>query len=188
MSATPAHARTHGGDMRTHTPCVRVCACLARDVRAMPIKIINVSKGNSKGASMMADEWLDKVRRYTTVDEVTIRPNPRKAQSVEVQKTGEGEKVLKALDPRDWVVLLDERGRDVSSEDFAKMIAAAGDRGTPLAFLIGGPFGHAEEVRARGSESVRLSRCVLNHQVAHVVLLEQLYRGWTILRGEPYHH
>jgi rRNA large subunit m3Psi methyltransferase RlmH len=52
----------------------------------------------------------------------------------------------------------------------------------------GGPFGHAKEVRQRADDQIRLSSMVLNHQVAHVVLLEQLYRAWTILRGEPYHH
>lgn len=100
-----------------------------------------------------------------------------------------GEKVLQALAPGDFVVLLDERGRDVSSEQIARLIAQAGDQSVPaLAFCIGGPFGHADAVRARANDTIKLSSCVLNHQVAYVVLLEQLYRGWTILRGQPYHH
>lgn len=87
------------------------------------------------------------------------------------------------------MVLLDERGRDLSSPDLAKLLAQASDQGWPqLVFCIGGPFGHSQEVRARADDQVRLSTMVLNHQVAHVVLLEQLYRAWTILRGEPYHH
>jgi 23S rRNA (pseudouridine1915-N3)-methyltransferase len=105
------------------------------------------------------------IRRYTVVQEVQIKPNPKKASSVEVQKQAEGEKVLKALDSRDWVVLMDERGKNLTSEDLAQLIATAGDKGTPLAFCIGGPFGHSDEVRGRSNESVRLSNMVLNHQV-----------------------
>lgn len=96
--------------------------------------------------------------------------------------------VLKTLSPGERVVLLDERGRDVSSEDIARLIAAAGDSGAPLAFVVGGPYGHGAAVMARADDTLRLSSCVLNHQVAYVVLAEQLYRGWSILRGEPYHH
>lgn len=97
-------------------------------------------------------------------------------------------KVLKALSPGERVVLLDERGRAATSEDIARLISHAGDNGTPLAFVVGGPFGHGQAVVDRADDSVRLSSMVLNHQVAYVVLLEQLYRGWTIIKGEPYHH
>lgn len=96
--------------------------------------------------------------------------------------------VLKSISPDEKVVLLDERGRDASSEDIARLIALAGDNGTPLVFIVGGPFGHGPAVVERADDTIRLSRMVLNHQVAYVVLVEQLYRGWTIIRGEPYHH
>jgi 23S rRNA (pseudouridine1915-N3)-methyltransferase len=96
--------------------------------------------------------------------------------------------VLKAISPGERVVLLDERGRDASSEDVARLLIKASDDGTPLCFVIGGPFGHGAAVMQRGDESIRLSRMVLNHSVAYVVLVEQLYRAWTIVRGEPYHH
>lgn len=161
---------------------------LKRDVRPVPIKLITVSKGNSPGAVMMASEWLEKLARYTQVSEVQIKPNPKKTTIVELQKEAEGDKVVKAIDSRDWVVLCDERGRAVTSEDLAVMIGRAGDEGRPLSFVIGGPFGHGPAVVGRSNEMIRLSNCVLNHQVAQVVLVEQLYRAWTILRGEPYHH
>ncbi len=86
-------------------------------------------------------------------------------------------------------MLLCERGRDVSSEDVAALLAAAGEAAPPaLVFAIGGPFGHGPAVRARADDSIRLSRLVLNHQVARLVLCEQLYRAWSILKGENYHH
>lgn len=85
-------------------------------------------------------------------------------------------------------MILDERGKAATSEDVARLISQAGDNGTPLAFVVGGPFGHGQAVFDRAHDSIRLSNMVLNHQVAYVVLVEQLYRGWTIIKGEPYHH
>ncbi|KAL4430881.1 hypothetical protein ABPG75_006137 [Micractinium tetrahymenae] len=138
---------------------------------------------------MMASEWVDKLKRYTNLTEVQIKPNPKNAKDTAVAVQHEGERVLRALQPADRVVLLDERGRDVSSEELAALLAQASNQSWPsLVFCIGGPFGHAPAVRQRGDDTIRLSKMVLNHQVAHVVLLEQLYRAWTILRGEPYHH
>jgi len=65
----------------------------------------------------------------------------------------------------------------------------AGDASSKaIVFCIGGPYGHTDAMRGRANEVIRLSDCVLNHQVARVVLLEQIYRGWTIIRNEPYHH
>mmetsp|Transcript_4901 Transcript_4901/g.17786 ORF Transcript_4901/g.17786 Transcript_4901/m.17786 type:complete len:89 (+) Transcript_4901:803-1069(+) len=81
-----------------------------------------------------------------------------------------------------------DRGKEVSSEGLAELIRSAGERGVNMAFLIGGPFGHSEAVHQRANASIRLSKMVLNHDVARIVLVEQLYRAWTILKGEPYHH
>ena len=84
---------------------------------------------------------------------------------------------------------MDERGKDMKSEDLANLISDAGDRGAGgIVFAVGGPFGHGEQVRQRADVSIRLSSMVLNHQIARLVLIEQAYRAWTILKGEPYHH
>jgi 23S rRNA (pseudouridine1915-N3)-methyltransferase len=86
-------------------------------------------------------------------------------------------------------VLLCERGRDVSTADVVSLLTAAGEAApAALVFAIGGPFGHGPAVRARADDAIRVSSLVLNHQVARLVLAEQLYRAWTILKGEPYHH
>ena len=165
-------------------------ASLARSVRPVPLKIIAVTKGTSSRAGQLhADEWAAKLRRYCPVVELAVKPNPLNAKDPTVAKQHEGERVMKALAPGERLIVLDERGRDVSSEDVARLLAAAGDDGCAgLAFAIGGPHGHAPAVRERADDVVRLSSCVLNHSVARLVLLEQLFRGWTILRGEPYHH
>ena len=169
----------------------RACmASMARAVRPIPLKLISVAKGtSSKGASLCGDEWAEKLRRYTQLTEIQIKPNPMNAKDTSIAKVHEGERVLKAVGPSERLIVLDERGRDLKSEDFAKILGQASDEGWPaVIFAIGGPYGHAPEVRQRADDVVRLSSCVLNHSVARIVLLEQLYRGWTILRGEPYHH
>jgi len=118
-----------------------------------------------------------------------VRTNPKKAATPDAQREGEAERVLKCVAPGEHLVLLCERGREVSSEGVAKLIASAGDAGKPgLVFALGGPFGHGDAVRGRADDAVCLSKLVMNHAVARVVLLEQLYRAFTILRGEPYHH
>jgi 23S rRNA (pseudouridine1915-N3)-methyltransferase len=132
-----------------------------------------------------------RLRRYVAVEEVVVKPNPRgaAADDAEAQKAAEGERVVRSVGPRDRLVLLCERGREVSSADVARLLSDAGEANpSALVFAIGGPFGHGAAVRERANDSIRLSAMVLNHQVARLVLAEALYRGWTILRGEPYHH
>ncbi|CAN4105210.1 unnamed protein product [Withania somnifera] len=91
--------------------------------------------------------------------------------------------------PDEWVVMLDERGHDVGSEQMASLIGDAGNKGaSSLFFCIGGPYGHGRQLRESANISVKLSSLVLNHEIALVVLIELLYRGWTILKGQKYHH
>lgn len=123
------------------------------------------------------------------MDELVIRPNPRGAKDTRIAVEDEGKRVLAGLPAGAHVVLLDERGKALTSPDLAKLLTRVSESGAPsLTFLIGGPHGHSAFVRHRAQETIRLSDMVLNHQVAHIVLLEQLYRAWTILRGVPYHH
>ncbi|KAK9798547.1 hypothetical protein WJX73_001740 [Symbiochloris irregularis] len=160
-----------------------------RPVKPVPTRIVTVAKGNSRGAQLMAGEWEEKIQRYVSLTTSQIKPNPNKSGKPEVAMDAEGQKVLKLIKAHDRVVALDERGRKVTSHQIAEVIAEAGDRNcSQLVFCIGGPYGHSQAVRERADDIISLSPLVLNHQVAHIVLLEQLYRGWTILRGEPYHH
>ncbi|EIE18714.1 DUF163-domain-containing protein, partial [Coccomyxa subellipsoidea C-169] len=160
-----------------------------RAVRPVPVKIVTISKNNSAGAELLAGEWMQKLQRYTEASEMVIRPNPKKSSEPTVAMQAEGEKVLKAIRPQDRVIVLDERGKEATSEQFASILAEAGDEGVgAVVFCIGGPYGHSDAVRKRAYSMLSLSKCVLNHQIARLVLLEQLYRGWTIIKGEPYHH
>ena len=161
----------------------------ARAARALPIKLVMVSKGGGKAMDSACKEWSDKLSRYAPFAEIVVKTNPKNAKDPKAQMEAEGERVMKHIDARDYVVLMDERGKGITSEAMAKLLADAGDAGHGgIVFAVGGPFGHGSDVASRADAKVRLSSMVMNHQVARIVLLEQLYRAWTILRGEPYHH
>lgn len=162
-------------------------------VRPVPITVLTVTSNQKKDPAVVyANEWLDKLSRYVKVEQVTVRPNPTGVKDPELAKAEESKRVLATLQKSSssvYTVCLDERGKDATSESLADMLELASASGcTSVHFLIGGPFGWTDEVRRASNETIRLSRCVLNHAVAHVVLSEQLYRAWTILKGEPYHH
>lgn len=99
------------------------------------------------------------------------------------------ERVLTRLGPRARLIVLDERGQDLSSEGLAQWIEDAAQQSvTDLVFAIGGPYGHPPEVKERAWKTLRLSSMVLAHAVARVVLVEQIYRACSIRAGTPYHH
>ena len=101
----------------------------------------------------------------------------------------EGTQLLKQLPKGVWVVSLDERGRSLTSVELAAWLERIRDRGTrELAFVVGGAWGLSPEIMNRADESLRLSSMTLPHELARVLLLEQYYRAWTILRGLPYHN
>ena len=155
----------------------------------LPITLITVSRGGGPATDRACEEWSAKIARYVAFDEKVVRPNPKNAKDPIAQMRAEGERVMKHVQPDDFVVALDERGKDLTSEGFAALLADAGDAGKrSVVFALGGPFGHDDAVRRRADVQLRLGAMVMNHQVARIVALEQMYRAWTILRGEPYHH
>lgn len=99
----------------------------------------------------------------------------------------EGRRLLAAVRPGDWLVTLDERGRERTSVELSRWLGARIQDGRDLVLAIGGPDGFAEEVRARANESWSLSRLTLPHALVRVVLVEQIYRAVTLLDGHPYH-
>lgn len=112
-----------------------------------------------------------------------------RAMSEAVQKETEGAKIMAALSPRDFVVLLDERGKELTSREFAayidrRTLSLAGN----LVFVIGGPYGFSEAVYKRADDKLSLSRMTFPHEMVRLFFAEQLYRAMSILRGEPYHH
>ena len=96
--------------------------------------------------------------------------------------------MLKRLKSSDYVVLLDERGKEYNSISFAEHLNALEGRVNHLVFVIGGPYGFSEEIYQRAQARISLSKLTFSHQLVRVIFMEQLYRAYTILKGEPYHH
>ena len=135
-----------------------------------------------------AGAYAKRLRRYGGVEEVHVRQGIFRGD-VDAVRTLEGERLLKRVSERDRLIALDERGRDVDTEAFTGVLRGARMAGAGrLVFAIGGAYGLSEQVRRRAWRVVRLSSLVLAHDVARVVLYEQLYRATTQLEGIPYHH
>ncbi|KAG8375330.1 hypothetical protein BUALT_Bualt10G0089000 [Buddleja alternifolia] len=157
--------------------------------RSLPIRILTVGKKRSAGVQLIIDEYIEKLKHYCPVEDVRIKSNPKNARDVMAQIEHEDIAVMGLIKSNEWVVMLDERGLDVGSEQMASLIGDAGNTGaSSILFCIGGPYGHGRQLRERADVSIKLSSLVLNHEVALVVLAEQLYRAWTILKGQKYHH
>ncbi len=130
-----------------------------------------------------------RVVRYIPFKIETI-PDLKKTRNLtmkEVQNQ-EGALLLKRIRPTDHLVLLDERGQEYNSISFAEYLNSLEGRVNHLVFVIGGPYGFSEEVYERADGKLSLSRLTFSHQLVRVIFLEQLYRAYTILKGEPYHH
>ena len=153
----------------------------------MRLTIVSVGKLKERYFRDAADEYLKRLTPYARVDEVEI-PDRDLSRGEDRGRTEEGADVLRALPDGAHVVLLDIAGRELSSEQIASWLdALALDGRSSVAFVIGGASGVAAEVAARADERLSLGRITLPHQLARVVLLEQLYRAFRISRGEPYH-
>jgi len=140
----------------------------------------SVRAGRTPWADEACAEYLGRTRRYFPCEEAIEPAGPPEE---------EGTRLLAAVPARGRLVVLDERGDDLSSEAFAELFEAAAREGTThLVYAIGGAYGHTQGVRDRAWRVVRLSPMVLNHAVARVLLAEQVYRACTIRAGEPYHH
>ena len=164
-----------------------------RECLPIPTAIIAVKSNGGDESTLyrkLENDFETKIKRYVKFELISTPQNPKNEKDIDQQKESEGDRVMKKIDSRDFVVLLCERGKSLTSEKFASdVLAKSGDLGHGrLVFVIGGPFGHAKEVESRADIKLRLSEMVMNHRVARIMLLEQIYRAWTIVRGEPYHH
>ena len=133
-------------------------------------------------------EYEKRLTRYIPY-EMKVLPDVKNAKNLteSLQKVREGEMLLEQFQPGDFVVLLDERGRQYSSMEFSQFLAQK-MLGTVkrLVFVVGGPYGFSEAVYRAASEKISLSKMTFSHQMIRLIFIEQLYRAMTILNGEPY--
>ncbi len=135
-------------------------------------------------------DYVERTKHYTSFDlEVIPELKNTKSLSMEQQKEKEGELILKALQPGDVVVLLDEHGKEFRSVEFANWIERKMHTvNKRLVFIIGGPYGFAPSVYAAAQEKISLSKMTFSHQMIRLIFVEQLYRALSILNNSPYHH
>lgn len=152
----------------------------------MRIRVLSVGKDRSGLYLPAVEEYAGRISRYArfAMEEV---PEARRAAGTPRARDEEGESLLGRIGDAERVVLLDERGKEHDSLSFARRVAAWVEGAKDVTLVVGGSDGHGEAIRARAQETLTLSRLTLPHRLARLVLVEQLYRAFTILRGEPYH-
>ncbi len=155
----------------------------------MKMTLLTVGKTDKSWVREGLEIYTSRLKHYVTFS-LTEIPELKNAASLsrEQIKGKEGELILKAVRPSDEVVLLDERGAEYSSLEWAKNVQGMLSSGRDVVFVIGGAYGFSEAVYQRANSKISLSRMTFSHQMVRVIFAEQLYRAFTIIKGEPYHH
>jgi 23S rRNA (pseudouridine1915-N3)-methyltransferase len=152
----------------------------------LKIKVLWVGKSRDPWVKDAIEEYAGRIRRYMPLELVDIRDE--KGAAAEEMRRRECERLEKQIPPGATLILLDERGEQMDSPGLAAFVGKQRDCGTgELVFVIGGAYGFSEEFRRRG-RLLSLSRMTFTHQMVRAFLLEQIYRAFTILNNEPYHH
>lgn len=136
------------------------------------------------------NDYVQRTRRYLSFDmEVIPELKNTRNLTTDVQKEKEADLILKAFQPGDTVVLLDEGGREMRSVEFAEyMRNKMNTVNRRLVFVVGGPYGFSQRIYETAQEKISLSRMTFSHQMVRLIFVEQLYRAMNILHGSPYHH
>lgn len=156
----------------------------------MTIKLLCIGKTDNRELKQLIEVYKRRLQFYNKF-EIDIIPDLKKTKSLDEnqQKEKEGELILAKVQNSDFLILLDENGKEFSSEKFSAYIQKRLNSGLKqLIFVIGGPYGFSEEVYQRADSKVALSQMTFSHQMVRLFFTEQLYRAFTILKNEPYHH
>lgn len=156
----------------------------------MKIKIICIGKTQKSFLIEGEKEYLKRLGHYVQVEKIEL-PDVKNAKKLSEDqiKVAEGKQILSKVEAGGLLVLLDEKGKERGSVGFAKWMQERMNRGGKhITFVIGGPYGFSDEVYQRANEKMSLSQMTFSHQMIRMFFCEQLYRAFTILRNEPYHH
>ncbi|MFD1095735.1 23S rRNA (pseudouridine(1915)-N(3))-methyltransferase RlmH [Salegentibacter chungangensis] len=156
----------------------------------MNIKLLCIGKTDKQELQDLTEVYVKRLQFYTKF-EMEIIPDLKKVKNLDEnqQKTKEGELILSKVQNSDFVVLLDENGKQLSSVAFSEYLQKRMNTGLKqLVFVIGGPYGFSDEVYKRADSKLSLSKMTFSHQMVRLFITEQIYRGFTILKNEPYHH
>lgn len=155
----------------------------------MKIKLLVVGKTDEAYLQSGIDKYLDRLKHYVSFEIITIKDvKLGKKQNIELQKEEEANVILEKINSNDYLIILDEKGKEYSSSNFSDYIQKRINAGQNLIFLIGGPFGFSQRIYNRANDKLALSQLTFSHQMVRLFFIEQVYRAFTILRGEKYHH
>ena len=154
----------------------------------MKITLLVVGKTTDKHLETLISDYCGRLKHYIPFDIQVIGDVVKGKVSMEVQKKQEGDLILKVVGTSATVILLDERGEQFRSIDFAAYIQKQMSGGRDIIFVIGGPYGFSKEVYDRANGLISLSKMTFSHQMIRLLFVEQLYRACTIIKHEPYHH
>ena len=134
-------------------------------------------------------EYIKRLKFYVSLEIVVIPElKDTKNTPIAIQKQKEGEQILKKIQDNDDVILLDEKGREFTSTEYAAFLERRLAASKRIVFVIGGAFGFSPEMYARANDKISLSQMTFSHQIIRILFTEQLYRAFTIMKGEGYHH
>ncbi|WP_147677557.1 23S rRNA (pseudouridine(1915)-N(3))-methyltransferase RlmH [Algibacter pacificus] len=156
----------------------------------MTIKLIAIGKTDNKQLLQLMTDYQKRLGFYIKFS-IEIIPDIKNAKNLseDLQKQKEGELILKKITNTDVLILLDENGKQFNSVDFSNYLQKHMNSGIKqLVFVIGGPYGFSDEIYKTAKGKISLSKMTFSHQMIRLFFIEQLYRGFTILRNEPYHH
>ncbi|WP_336129251.1 23S rRNA (pseudouridine(1915)-N(3))-methyltransferase RlmH [Mesoflavibacter sp. CH_XMU1422-2] len=156
----------------------------------MTIKLLAIGKTDNKQLQQLIEDYTKRLGFYIKF-ELEIIPDLKKVKNLseDQQKQKEGDLILSKITPTDILILLDENGKQYDSVQFANYLQKHMNSGIKqLVFVIGGPYGFSPEVYSKARGKVSLSKMTFSHQMVRLFMIEQLYRGFTILKNEPYHH
>lgn len=154
----------------------------------MNIKLVVIGETNNKNLKVLTDQYIDKLKHYIKFDLIIIKDQKKKLpESIQIKK--EGEKILSILKKNEFIILLDENGEHKSSVAFSKFIQKKLNSGIKtITFIIGGPYGFSSEIKSISNYELSLSKMTFSHEMIRLFFTEQLYRAFSILKNEPYHH
>ncbi len=156
----------------------------------MLIKLLCIGKTQSGYIQTGVDEYIKRLNKYCKFD-ISILPDIKNASNLTAQqrKTEEGKLLLSQFSPTDMIILLDEKGKSYTSEKFAEQWQSWFNRGPrQIIVVVGGPYGFSEEIYEKAGAKVSLSSMTFSHEMVRLFFVEQLYRSFTIIKNEPYHH
>tara|TARA_R110001632_G_scaffold119724_2_gene232290 strand:+ start:69 stop:542 length:474 start_codon:yes stop_codon:yes gene_type:complete len=156
----------------------------------MNIKLLCIGKTDNKQLQTLIDDYSSRLNHYIKFS-LELIPDIKNVKNLSEaqQKDKEGTLILKKVGPQDHLILLDENGKEFNSVGFSKFLQKKMNGGyKTLVLVIGGPYGFSESVYQKAQGKVALSQMTFSHQMIRLFITEQLYRGFTILKGEPYHH